>query len=285
MRRLLTTSYPLVVTSTHSFSRAAAHKESVHLSYTYSPMRYAWYPGIDGRGSHPAFAPARRGLRSLDRRFAESVDSFAAISTEVADRIMDCYGQKARVIFPPCDTQFFHPGPSDVEMDLPEVFMLSIGRMIGYKRHDLVIDVAVRTGIPAVIAGRGPEISRLLEMASQTGGLVRVLESPSTETVRHLYREASVTVFPPFEDFGIVPVESMACGTPVVALGRGGSRDTVGSVGGALCDSQDVDEFVAAVNNVLATPPSAEACRAQASLFSLEAFDRSFTDWVAEFRP
>lgn len=284
MRALLPKGYEIVISSSHSFSRAAPGPGVVHLSYTYSPMRYAWYPDIDGRAGHRALAPARRALRSLDKRIAAGVDSFAAISTEVANRIAECYDRESQVIYPPCDTEFFTPGPSDRAIELPDTYMLSVGRMIPYKRHDLVIEVARRSGVPAVIAGSGPELTKLSQLAAATKGLVRVIESPSNELVRSLYREASVTVFPPFEDFGIVPVESMACGTPVVALGRGGSLDTVGSIGGRLCSTQEPEEFAEAVTRVISAPPSAEDCRRQADLFSVASFDQSFSNWIAEYR-
>ena len=104
--------YDVVISSSHAFSRAFAHPDVLHLSYTYTPMRYAWYPETDARGraSSSFLAPARATLRAVDRRLARDVDSFAGISTDVVGRIADCYDRTAELIFPPCDTEFFTPG-------------------------------------------------------------------------------------------------------------------------------------------------------------------------------
>lgn len=273
--------YDIVISSSHAFSRAFAHPDALHLSYTYTPMRYAWYPETDARSrvNGALLGPARRVLRSVDRRLARRVDSFAGISTDVVDRIAECYDRSAELIFPPCDTDFFLPADAGSE-PTREPYLLSVGRLIPYKRHDLVIELGQALGLPVVVAGSGPEAGRLAALAARTTTPVEFVQNADRAAIRDLYRGALATVFPPFEDFGIVPVESMACGTPVVALSRGGSLDTVSASTGALAVNQTVASFRQATLGLLADRPGPAACREQAERFSVEAFDRAITSWV-----
>lgn len=280
-RSMRSADYDLVVTSTHSCSRAFALRTDVHLSYTYSPMRYAWYPEIDSRASAAMLAPARSLLRRADRKSASTVDSFAAISTEIASRIEECYGRKSEIIFPPCDTSFFHSGAPGGTEGLPSEYTLSVGRWIPYKRHDLAIAAAEQANIPLVIAGFGPDGPKLRRLAAQSKGDVTFIESPSREVIRGLYRGAAATIFAPEEDFGIVPVESLACGTPVLGLAAGGSLDTIGQTGGVLVEEQTSDAFAEGLQRLLSSAPPSDVCRARAELFSIDRFDREFTSWVS----
>lgn len=279
-RLMRTKPYDLVITSSHAFARAfPAARAARHLSYTYTPMRYVWTSDIDDRtGRLRTPLPLLRPFKSLDRRYTRHVDSFAAISTVTQERIAEFYGRTSRIIFPPCDTDYF-----TVDESCPRRHVLSASRLVPYKRHDLAIHAASRLGVPLVIAGSGPDEARLRNLADDVhpGGVEFVI-NPTNHRLRELYRGAQALVFGAFEDFGIVPVEAQACGTPVVGFARGGTRDTViDGVSGRLSPTQQVDDFADALAAVLHDPPSTQACRSSAERFSPARFRVEFTDWVA----
>lgn len=271
--------YDVVVTSSHACVKGfKPGRQALHLSYVYSPMRYAWYPELDQRaGFVPPFAT--KAFRAWDRRSADWVDEFASISTAVADRVRETYGRESTVIFPPVDVEFFHPAPEPPE----RTHLLACSRMIPYKRLDLAIETAARLGLPLVVAGRGPDEARLRDLADRIApGLVTFEIGPDDHRLRELYRTASALIFAAHEDFGIVPVEAQACGTPVVALAEGGTRDTVipGRTG-ELVAAQTAAAFAAGVETVLASKLSAADCVAHAARFSEQTFTDALVAWVA----
>ena len=277
--------YDLVVSSTHAYNRAFAHPDAVHLSYTYTPVRYVWYPETDTRGAGSALAPARRILKTLDLKLARNTTAFAGISTTVAKRIEAVYERHAEVVFPFADTDFFDVGAPDRHLpsrisSWSDGFVLSVGRLIPYKRHDLAIRVAGALGLPAVVAGAGPDLERLRAVDAETAGTTVFVEGPSRETIRALYQAATITVFPPDEDFGIVPVESLACGTPVLALDSGGALDTVPTDVGVRSPSQDLPDMVDSAEKLLANLPASSTCRDWSLNFSPDTFDARFRAWV-----
>ena len=278
------TDYDLVISSSHAFSRAFPVGDAVHVSYTYTPVRYVWYPETDTRGASRLLAPARATLRRADRHFARGVDAFAGISSVVAERIQNAYGREADVIFPPCDTDFFRQADQTDGWfgsgDAPNDYLLSIGRFIPYKRHDIAIELAAALGLRAVVAGRGPDLPRLKSVDAELGGGTVFLDSPSREEIRTLYQRALFTVFPPIEDFGIVPVESLACGTPVLAVDAGGAKDTVPVAVGVRARSQAINDMIDGAGKLLANLPPAGTCRDWAENFSPTMFDKRVVDWV-----
>jgi glycosyltransferase involved in cell wall biosynthesis len=276
---LRTKPYDVVVTSSHAFSRAfRPAKTALHFSYTYTPARYIWEPELDGERGRRIPAGVYVGFQRLDRSFARSVDEFAAISVEVSDRIRRCYGRDSTVIPPPCDTGFFTPGGSE-----KRDFLLSISRMVPYKRHDLAIRTAAKIGMRLVIAGGGPDEGRLRSIAdSEFPGGVTFVGRPTQDALRELYRSAQALIFPAFEDFGIVPVEAQACGTPVVAFNRGGALDTVvDGMTGVLCQEQTVDCFADGLSRLMTSMPSPEMCVSNAQTFSVDAFHGRINAWLS----
>ena len=274
-KALRTMEYKAVVTSSHAFARYFPAKGAVHLSYVYTPLRYAWMPEVDGRAASPVLAPARSVLRSMDRRSTRGVSSFAAISSVVADRIRTFYGRDAEVIYPPVDVAFYGSGPSLERGD----FVLGVSRWIPYKRLDLTIAAAEQVGLPVVIAGSGPLETELRERAAAASVPVTIVHQPSDEELRSLYRRAAVVVFPADEDFGIVPVEAQAAGAPVVALRRGGSLDTVlDGKTGVLVDAQDAEVIARGVEQAIGLDPTLEP--SHLDQFSIASFRREFRQWV-----
>jgi glycosyltransferase involved in cell wall biosynthesis len=158
-------------------------------------------------------------LRDWDRRTAERVTHFIAISEAVRGRIRDCYNRPSTVIYPPVDTDYYTPAP------LPrEDFYLIMSAFAPYKRLDLAILACKRLGKNLVVIGTGQAEKRLRALAGPT---VRFLGWQADEVIRNHYRRCRALLFPGEEDFGIVPLEAQACGAPVIAFGRGGATETV----------------------------------------------------------
>ncbi|HYH57805.1 MAG TPA: glycosyltransferase [Thermoleophilaceae bacterium] len=276
--------YDKVITSSHACVKAfPPGKAAEHYCYCYAPMRYAWDPDIDTRTarSQAVLRPALSLMRRWDLRSADHVDHFAGISTAVAERITAFYGREARVIHPPVDTEWYTPGDKPVRERA-----LAISRFIPYKRIDLAIEACARAGVPLTVAGWGPREGELRSLASALGADVRFEIKPSDDRLRELYRSSLAVVFPANEDFGIVPVEAQACGTPVVALDVGGSRDTVlhGETGYRV-PSPDRDLLAEAVREVAKGEISEATCRRNAERFSVARFKRELREWLEPGAP
>jgi glycosyltransferase involved in cell wall biosynthesis len=215
----------LVVSFSHCVAKGARPTTGRHVCYCFTPMRYAWHM------REAYFAGRVRGvkarlvdrllarLRDWDRRTAGSVDHFIAISETVRRRIRECYDRDSTVIYPPVDTDFYTPAP------LPrQGYYLVVSAFAPYKRLDLAIEACGRLGRTLVVIGSGQDEKRLRGLA---GPDVHFLGWQPNEVIRDHLRRCRALLFPGEEDFGIVPVEALACGTPVVALGRGGAAETI----------------------------------------------------------
>lgn len=256
--------------------------------YVHTPARYLWAPELDARGNNLAARVAGPPLRALDRRTAASATSLAANSRFVADRIQRAWEREATVIHPPVDVRGISRGEwvdalTDDERRtidaLPAEFVLGTSRFISYKRLDTVIDVAELLGLPVVIAGFGPLEAELRARGEQASVPVRIVLQPSDAMVAALMQAASLFVFPPIEDFGIVAVEAMAAGTPVMANRVGGARESVvDGVSGALFDPRSPAEAKAAAEACASLPRAGIVAHAQR--FDATVFDRSLQDWL-----
>jgi glycosyltransferase involved in cell wall biosynthesis len=281
-------SYEMVVTSSHAFVRhfGGARHADVHLSYVHAPLRYAWHPELDNRlARHRVARPALPVLRRMDRSTVASVTGFAANSSAVRDRIRECYDADARVIHPPVETSFF----TDVDLRLPygidrPGYLLSMSRLVPYKRHDLAISVAASLDHPLVIAGTGPDEARLRELADTVApGLVTFLIGPSRFEVRRLYQHAAALLFLAVEDFGIVPVEAQAAGTPVVAIAEGGTLDSVKpGVTGELAPTQALADVARAARRVLDNTFAPADLQSWSHTFSAARFQQEFRSWLVD---
>lgn len=269
--------YDTVITSSHACVKGFwPGRSSRHYCYVHAPMRYVWNPEIDDRGGRRALLPARAALRAWDRNSTRWVDSFAANSTSVAERVWQSYGREARVIHPPVDTTFF--AGSRVES---RDGLVTIGRLIPYKGHDLAIRVAAEMDLPIKVVGKGPEEGNLRRLARELGARVSFIVDGSDEDVRASVASSRALIFAADEDFGIVPVEAQAAGTPVVGPNVGGLRDTVISgQTGVLARSLMVRDLVEATQAVLLGSMSEKMCRSNAERFGVERFRREIVEWV-----
>lgn len=203
-------------------------RDAVHLCYCYAPMRWAFdFPETYLRAQLPALLrpPARlalRALRSFDRSAALEVGALATSSAAVRERIRRHYRRDAAVLPPPVDLERFTP-LADAATDRGTDY-LWVGQLVPYKRPDLAVEAFSGSGRRLLIAGDGP-LRRSLER--RAGSEVRFLGTVSDAELVRLYRTCRALIFPGEEDFGLVPLEAMACGMPVIALGAGGALETV----------------------------------------------------------
>jgi glycosyltransferase involved in cell wall biosynthesis len=219
--------FDLVISTSHCVAKGIRPRPgALHLCYCHTPMRYVWdqydqywSPGLAPAWMRAAMALVAPRLRRWDVASASRVGFFAANSLNVARRIMRHYEREAEVIYPPVDTGAFRPaegGPGD--------YFLIVSAFVPYKRIDLAVEAFNRIGYPLKVVGSGAMESRLRAMARPN---VEWLGWQDRTELAALYAGCRALIFPGEEDFGIVPVEAMAAGRPVIALGRGGALETV----------------------------------------------------------
>lgn len=214
----------VVIASHHAFATQVAVRSTAPvIAYVHSPARWVWDPsmrvGEAGRVGAAGLAAFSAAFKPVDRAAAQRVHTLLANSTEVADRIQRWWGRPATVVHPPVDTEYYCPA------DVPrEDFFLLAGRLVPYKRPDLAVRAAERAGVPLVVAGNGRMRDQLEAVA---GPGTRFVGRVSDDELRDLFRRCRALLMPGVEDFGIVPVEAQACGAPVIAIGAGGTLDTV----------------------------------------------------------
>jgi glycosyltransferase involved in cell wall biosynthesis len=283
--------YDLVISSHHAVAKGIRkRKGQVHVCYCHSPTRYLWDKRDEYLADHGITgvtgAIARRlldRLQRLDRSTADGVDQFLVNSAYVADRVRRHYGRESVVIPPPVDTGFFTPA-GDHEPDL----YVTASRQVPYKRIDRIIEAF--KSLPdrrLVVLGDGPQHARLRALADGAPNIQLRGEVPREE-VRDWFRRARAFVFAADEDFGIVPLEAQACGTPVIALGQGGALETVrGEPGvdrtGIFFADDSPACIAAAVRAFEALPaaPAASACRSNAERFTADRFREDLRAAVA----
>jgi glycosyltransferase involved in cell wall biosynthesis len=253
--------------------------ETLHVCYCLTPTRYVWryhdYALREGFGPlvRAALPPLLFRLRMWDRLAAERVDRFIAISTEVQRRIFKYYHRDSVVIYPPVDTGRFAVAPSHDD------FYLSIGRLVPYKRVDLVVRACTELGLPLKVGGVGRDLERLKSMAGPT---VEFLGYVSDDKLVDLMACCKAFLFAGAEDFGITPVQAMASGRPVVAYACGGTLDTViEGVSGALFQEQSVESLVAALAQFDSDRYDPHAIRAHALQFDAAVFRQQIGDEIA----
>ncbi|MFQ5830371.1 MAG: glycosyltransferase [Candidatus Methylomirabilia bacterium] len=278
--------YDLVLSLSHCVAKGArVPPGALHICFCLTPMRYVWDRYQDYFGARAGWAvralmpPVAAALRQWDRTTSRRVHSFIAISRFVAERIAQYYGRESEVIYPPVDVRRFHLSSET------EDYYLVVSALTPYKRVDLAIEAANRLKVHLVVVGSGPEAARLRALAGPT---VELLGWRPDEEVAELLARCRAVVFPSVEDFGIVPLEAMASGKPVVALGLGGVRETVVPLDsgqepptGIFFPEQTVDSLIEAIRRFEANAHRFEpkALRARA-----EAFDRPlFKERIAEF--
>jgi len=265
--------FDVVISSSHCVAKSViTPPATVHVCYCHTPMRYAWdqfnaYFGRDRVGviGSQVMRRVMAGLARWDRDTAYRVDRYLTNSQYVADRVRRYYNRDALVVYPPVDTEFFHP-----DCVAPERFALVVSALVPYKRIDIAIDACRQARMPLKIVGTGPDRGRLERRAPST---VEFLGWLSDGQLRQLYRRARCLLMTGEEDFGIAPLEAQACGRPVVALGRGGARESiVDGETGILVGTADSGAFGAAIASLDRKTFEPSAIRRHAERFNRARF-------------
>lgn len=263
-------------------------KNAIHICYLHTVPRFLWgydtelakyYHRPFDRFLSPLyrfFVPAiKKPIKYFDYQVAQKIDYFVANSKEVQKRIWEHYARESTLIYPPVDTSRF-----DLKKSRVGDYFLLISRLGGYKKVDLAVKAFNELGLPLKVVGLGPQFEYLRSIARPN---VEMLGRIGDEQVTKLLLECKALIFPTYEDFGIVPVEAMAAGKPVLAFAKGGSIETVvAGKTGEFFEEQSADAIIKAVKNFYPEKYDKEDCRRQAEKFSKEAFKKNITRFVEE---
>lgn len=289
IERFILKDYDLVLSSSHCVAKGIIPgPNTLHIAYLHTPMRYVWdmyeeYFGKDKTGfvTRTLISFFANYLRMWDVSSSRRVDHFIANSAHVAKRIKKYYRRGATVIHPPVSTAMFSPVAEHQGYDL------ILSALVPYKKVDLAIEVYNRMQRQLVIVGSGPEKERLQKMAGPT---IRFYDWQPAHKLPEFYQNCRALIFPGEEDFGIVPLEAMACGKPVIAFGKGGALETVVGVNnsdghpptGVFFNRQTPDGLREAVETSLTVPWNAEAIHRHAQKFDREVFKQNIERFVSE---
>ena len=283
--------YDVILSSSHAVAKGVlTNPHQLHICYCHTPMRYAWDLTFDylkgdrkGRGVQGIITRyILHRLRQWDVISANRVDYFIANSQHTQARIWRCYRRQAKVIYPPVDLEKFEFTPEK------EDFYLTISRLVSYKQICLIVKAFNKLKKPLVIIGGGSQLEEIRQLAESH---IQVLGWQPHDVVKKYITKAKAFVYAACEDFGIALVEAQACGTPVIAYGKGGASETVKDIRiynrdgtGLLFDVQQPEALVEAVTTFeqLQTQINPENCRAQASQFSPTIFQQSYLQFVED---
>jgi glycosyltransferase involved in cell wall biosynthesis len=277
--------YDLIISSSHAVAKGAIPgSNAVHICYCHTPMRYLWdqydeYFGKEhaGLATRMVMSVVAPHLRGWDVGSSGRVHHFIANSRNVADRIARFYCRHSDVIYPPVNaSQFFLSEKNDG-------YYLVVSALVPYKKIDLAIKAFNISGERLVVVGSGPEKKKLTKLAGRN---IEFLGwQHDTELVK-LYAGCRALIFPGEEDFGIVPLEAMASGKPVVAFGKGGALETVVADGenptGVFFHEQTADALLAAVKSLAGMKTDPCAIRRHAELFDRPVFKQKISEYVAK---
>ncbi|MEB7875096.1 glycosyltransferase family 4 protein [Klebsiella oxytoca] len=278
----------VVLSSCHAVSKGViTGPDQLHICYVHSPIRYAW----DLQHQYLKEAGLNKGLKGLlakwllhkiriwDYRTANGVDHFIANSHFIARRIKKVYGRNSTVIYPPVDVNRFSL------CEDKEDYYFTASRMVPYKRMDLIVEAfSLMPEKQLIVIGDGSEMDKIKSKATSN---VKILGYQSNKVMQEHMQKAKAFVFAAEEDFGITPVEAQACGTPVIALGKGGSLETVRPYGedkptGIFFEKQEVKSLIDAISvfesNIQAFIPN--NCRDNALRFSVERFQNEISAFI-----
>ncbi len=288
IEQLDVTSYNLVISSSHAVAKGVmTGPNQLHISYVHSPIRYAWdlqhqYLNESGLNKGIKGWIAKfilHYIRMWDYRTANGVDYFIANSNFIAKRIKKVYGRQAEVIYPPVDVSAYEL------CEKKEDFYLTASRMVPYKKVRLIVEAF--NEMPdkkLVVIGDGPEFAKIKAIAKSN---IELMGYQPFEVLKENMQKAKAFVFAAEEDFGITPVEAQACGTPVIAYGKGGALETIRGTDclkptGVFFNQQKIENIIIAIdafekNNTVYTPLN---CYENAQRFSTPNFVECFSSYV-----
>jgi glycosyltransferase involved in cell wall biosynthesis len=277
--------YDLVISSESGPAKGIlTYPGCLHICYCHTPMRYLWdmyldYKKFSGPLKRLAMIPLIHYLRLWDTASAQRVDRFVANSKHVAKRIEKIYRRDAAIIHPPVNIEDFSVSAE------PDDFYLMVGQLVGYKRADLAIRAFNRIKKRLIVIGQGEQFKMLKKIA---GPGIELMGWQPFSVVREHYSKCRALIFPGEEDFGIVPVEAMASGRPVIAYGRGGALETiVEGETGIFFNNQSEEDLISAIDKFESNQNQFKpiVCRSRAKEFNIERFQKEFLQFVEQHLP
>jgi len=282
-------SYDLIISSSHAVAKGIiTGPDQIHISYVYSPIRYAW----DLQHQYLKESGLERGVKSWitryllhkvrnwDYRTANGVDFFMSVSDFIGRRIWKAYRRESHTIYPPVDVSAF------MLHEQKEDFYLTASRMVPYKKMDMIVDAfSYMPDKKLIVIGDGPDMKKI---KAKAGSNVTILGYQSFGVLRNHMQRAKAFIFAAEEDFGITPLEAQACGTPVIAYGKGGSLETVRGFNersnptGLFFYEQSAEAIKRAIKQFEDLSFNPRDCREHSLLFSKERFRREFKQFIDE---
>jgi glycosyltransferase involved in cell wall biosynthesis len=274
--------YDLLISTSHCVAKGAIPRSgALHICYCFTPMRYVYemydeyfgkgQAGIATRLAMSVIAPL---LRWWDKKTANRVHHFVAISDHVRKRIMRHYHREAEIVFPPVDTERFQLSLKD------NGYYLIVSALVPYKRVDLAIQAFNKNGARLIVVGKGPDEAKLQRAANST---IEFVGWKSDDELARLYAGCKALVFPGEEDFGIVPLEAMACGKPVIAYGKGGVLETVqDGISGIFFPEQSVEALEEALTRAGSMHFDPQKIRDRALQFSRDIYKDKMKKLIAQ---
>lgn len=281
--------FDLVISTSSAFAHGIiTNGKPKHLCYVHSPARYLW------DRTHDVIESASKGplgflkaiylhsvfhrLRIWDSEAADRPDMLIAASKTVEQRIEKYWRRESAVIYPPVNDMWFTADTADSAKQPKEPYFLVVSSLVRYKRIDLAIEAANALKVRLLIVGEGPDRARLQALAGET---VEFCGRKSHAELQEIYRHAEATIFPGDEDFGLVPLESMASGTPVIAYGRGGALETViDQSTGTFFSEADAESLMGVLKTFHRKAYSGDACKKRAQEFQRVTFEKQILEAV-----
>ena len=278
IEKLDLSSYDIIISSSHAVAKGIKKNiNQLHITYCHSPMRYIWDQADQYlSGTKGLIAKIFiKYLRNWDLRSAGNVDYFIANSHHIAEKIKRIYNRESKVIYPPVDVDKF--GVNEHKED----YYLTASRMVPYKRNDLIVDTF--NAMPdkkLVVIGKGPELKKIKSIAKEN---IQVLGYQSPEVLKDYMQKAKAFVFAAEEDFGIIVVEAMSCGTPVISWNNGGTAETVIDGKTGIHFSEQTKESIITAINKFETSLNMfdpRVVRSHAEQFSRKIFEENISGFL-----
>ena len=272
--------YDIVISSSHSCAKGLIlSPKTMHVSYCHSPMRYAWENHQQYLNEYAISGIVKKiapffihKIRLWDRLSADRTDHFIVNSECVQKRVKKYYRRDSEIIHPFIDPSNFLPNNNR------QGFYLSVGRLTAYKKYDLIVETFNKNGLPLKIAGTGSMYEKLKKTAKSN---IELLGFVPDQELKKLYSEAKALIFPQIEDFGIIPLEAMASGCPVIAFKKGGATETVNTKTGLFFEEQSVESLQEAIDEFEKIKFDHQAIAKHAQSFNRENFNQKILNYIS----
>lgn len=272
--------YDVIISSSVGYTKGIRHSRGIHISYANCLMRH-WEPEVYLSGLFPkpliwAGMPAIKYMQWQDKLFSQKPHRLIANSGHVARKIQNFYQRESDVIYPPVDTEVFYPDPNVPKGD----YYLALGRIIHFKKFPLTVSAFNQIDRPLRVVGSGSD-ERAMRKAARTQNISFTPEVRDDAELRRIITGARALIVPEVEDFGLVTAEAIACGTPVIGYGEGGTAEIIeDGVNGVLFNDQTEEGIIRAVERFENMQFDPQVISASAQNFSKELFQRRILDYI-----